>query len=181
MNPRRRSGTGFTLIELLVVIAIIGILAAFSMPMLNKASQSAKRAQALADLKTIETAVKAYYNDYSKFPHNSGNVNDFSYGTLGGTPNLQLMNVLRAMSGPGNVNHVSNPRRIMYIEIPERGLDPSGNFIDPWKRQYEITVDTGFDNDCKNVPVYGTVAGRIVLAWSQGPEEADPADNIKSW
>ena len=181
MNKAHGRDCGFTLIELLVVIAIIGILASIAMPVLSKAMQSAKKAQAAAELKTIETAVKAYFNDYSKYPHNSGKQDDYSYGTLGAVPNSELMNVLRAIDGPGNVTHVNNPRRIVYIELAERGVDADGNFIDPWKRQYEITVDTAFDNDCKNVPVYGTVANRPVAAWSQGVDEADPADNIKSW
>jgi len=52
----------FTLIELLVVIAIIGILAAISMPVISKAMQAAKKAQAAAEIKTIETARYEYFS-----------------------------------------------------------------------------------------------------------------------
>ncbi|HRZ12945.1 MAG TPA: type II secretion system protein [Kiritimatiellia bacterium] len=176
-----RKNKGFTLIELLVVIAIIGILAAISVPVISKAMISAKKAQAAAEIKTIETAVKAYFNDYSRFPHNSGQQDDLTYSELGAVANAQLLNVLRAIDGPGNATHVNNPRRIVYIELADKALDGDGNFIDPWQRQYTITVDTAFDNDCKNVPVYGTVANRPVAAWSRGPEADLDDDNIKSW
>lgn len=176
-----KSTKGFTLIELLVVIAIIGILAAISMPVISKAMQSAKKAQAAAEIKTIETAVKAFFNDYSKFPHNSGLQTDFTYSELGAVDNVELMNVLRAIDGPGNTTHVNNPRRIVFIELPEKGLDMNGNFIDPWQRQYIVTVDTAFDNDCKGIAPYGTVPNRAVIAWSRGPEDTTDDDNIKSW
>jgi len=182
MKTHRSWRSAFTLIELLVVIAIIGILASITVPVIGKALTAAKKAQAQTEMKTIETAIKAYYNDYSKYPHGSGNSQDYSYGALAGTPNGQLMNVLRALNAVGNVNHINNPRRIVYIELPEKGADALGNFIDPWQRQYEITVDTGFDNDCKNVlGGYGTIPNRTTAIWSQGPEENDPADDIKSW
>ncbi|MBU1909358.1 MAG: type II secretion system GspH family protein [Verrucomicrobia bacterium] len=181
MNRTGTRRSGFTLIELLVVIAIIGILASIAMPMIGKAIQSAKKAQAAAEIKTIETAIKAYFNDYSKYPHNSGQQTDYSYGVLAGNDNKLLLNVLRAIDGVGNVNNVNNPRRIVYVELAERAVDVEGNFIDPWQRQYEVTVDTAFDNDSKNVPVNGTVANRPVVAWSRGQEVDDPADNIKSW
>ena len=186
MKTHRSLRAGFTLIELLVVIAIIGILASITVPVIGKALTAAKKAQAQAEIKTIETAVKAFYNDYSKYPHGNGNPGDYNYGELGTTPNHELMNVLRAINGPGNVNNVANPRRIVYIELPEKGVDENGNFIDPWQRQYEITLDTAFDNDCKSVPGgYGTLANRTTAVWSRGPEgengQRDPSNDIKSW
>lgn len=186
---------GFTLIELLVVMGIIMLLAAIATPAIFKALESGKKNQALTEVKSIETAVKAYFNDYAKFPHGSGQAADYGYGTLAARDNLELMNVLRAVDGVGNVNHVNNPRRIVYLEVPDYALqggnpgsEANKNFIDPWKQQYEITVDTGFDDQCtlsRGGYVPGSPIRRTVVVWSTGPEQPPPnpitKDDIKSW
>ena len=179
----RHSRLAFTLVELLVVIAIIGILAAILLPTVQKAFEKAEKAQAQAEIKSIETATKAYLNEYSKFPRDSGVAADFSYGTDGGTDNKELVNVLRSIDGPGNTSYAANPRKIPFLEAPEKSLDLGGNFLDPWGQQYEITVDTGFDNKCDNVEGgYGAVLSRNVVVWSKGPDgEAATGDELKSW
>lgn len=60
--------TGFTLIEMLVVISIIGILATLVAANLNSARSRARDAQRKSDLKNIETALRLYYNDNSRYP-----------------------------------------------------------------------------------------------------------------
>lgn len=59
---------GFTLIELLVVIAIIGILSAVVLASLNDARAKARDAKRLSDMRTIHTALAAYYADNGRYP-----------------------------------------------------------------------------------------------------------------
>ena len=59
----------FTLIELLVVIAIIGIIAAVLMPVIDKATESARRSQCANNLRQIGIAIMLYVDEHDfKFP-----------------------------------------------------------------------------------------------------------------
>jgi len=64
----KQSKLGFTLIEVIVVIAIIGTLASISTFALGKSRDKGNDARRKADLKTIQTAAVAYYQDYKQFP-----------------------------------------------------------------------------------------------------------------
>ncbi|MDP8242760.1 MAG: prepilin-type N-terminal cleavage/methylation domain-containing protein [Candidatus Hinthialibacter antarcticus] len=58
----------FTLIELLVVVAIIGILTSIAMPNFQHAQIKAKTTRALADMRTLVTALEAYSTDNNSYP-----------------------------------------------------------------------------------------------------------------
>lgn len=60
---KRRFHSGFTLIELLVVIAIIAILAAILFPVFTSATNAAKTAACLNNMKQIGTGVLMYSQD----------------------------------------------------------------------------------------------------------------------
>jgi type II secretion system protein G len=70
MNDRRKTerAGGFTLIELLIVVAIIAILAAIAVPNFLEAQTRSKVSRAAADLRSIRTAVEAYYIDNNAYP-----------------------------------------------------------------------------------------------------------------
>jgi prepilin-type N-terminal cleavage/methylation domain-containing protein len=59
---------GFTLIELLIVVAIIAILAAIAVPNFLEAQTRSKVSRVKADLRTLTTAVEAYYVDNNGYP-----------------------------------------------------------------------------------------------------------------
>lgn len=59
---------GFTLIELLIVIVIIGIIATFSVIIINQARAKARDAQRLSDIKQISTALELYRADEESYP-----------------------------------------------------------------------------------------------------------------
>ncbi|MEO5936009.1 MAG: prepilin-type N-terminal cleavage/methylation domain-containing protein [Terriglobales bacterium] len=70
---------GFSLIELLIVVAIILIIAAIAIPNLLRARISANESAAVANLRTINTALVTYLSTYSTFPP-TGSFNRLSDG-----------------------------------------------------------------------------------------------------
>lgn len=72
---RHRGQRGFTLIELLVVIAVLGILAGVVIFNIVGVSGRGSSAACQTDLKTVQTAVIAYYSDNSNaYPTSGGTV-----------------------------------------------------------------------------------------------------------
>ena len=74
---------GFSLIELLIVVAIILIIAAIAIPNLLRARISANESAAVANMRTINTALVTYLSTYSTFPAGA----NFNYLSDGGTSN----------------------------------------------------------------------------------------------
>lgn len=64
----RRREPGFTLIELLIVVAIIAILAAIAVPNFLEAQTRSKASRAMADLRSIATALEMYNVDNQHYP-----------------------------------------------------------------------------------------------------------------
>ena len=58
---------GFTLAELVVVIAILGILAGLAIPRFIGATETARGARVIADLRTVESALSMYYAKNGNF------------------------------------------------------------------------------------------------------------------
>lgn len=70
--------SGFTLIELLVVISLIGILSTLILANLNSARERSRDVQRKSDLRSVQTALRLYYNDVGSFPASNS-----SYAILG--------------------------------------------------------------------------------------------------
>src|ERR1700744_4071164 len=66
-SPREKQA-GFTLMELLTVIAVIGILTAFTIPVLRGVQRSAKISRVKAELQQVETALENYKSRYGFYP-----------------------------------------------------------------------------------------------------------------
>lgn len=67
-GKKTTSHRAFTLIELLIVVAIIAILAAIAIPNFLEAQTRSKVSRALADMRTVATAIESYIVDNNKFP-----------------------------------------------------------------------------------------------------------------
>jgi prepilin-type N-terminal cleavage/methylation domain-containing protein len=130
---------GFTLIELLVVIAILSLLITLGAKGLRSARISAKKAQALVEMKSIETAIKAYLTTYGKLPVEAGD-QGASDPEPGEAFSLTVIDILTA------VNTSDNPREIVFIEPQIASSAATGNaFLDPWGEPYLIALDTDYN------------------------------------
>ncbi|MCG8585523.1 MAG: DUF1559 domain-containing protein [Pirellulales bacterium] len=105
--PRRH---GHTLIELLTVLIIVGVLIAVVMPAVQRARESARRAQCIHNLGQLAQAVHMYVTDdpYGRFPGYQAFATD---GTtkIGWAP--QLFNYL------GREDLGQDPAQATYVEI----------------------------------------------------------------
>ncbi len=63
MKLTKKHKAGFTLIELMIVVAIIGILAAIAIPNFVKFQARSKQSEVKANLKSLFTAEKSYYQE----------------------------------------------------------------------------------------------------------------------
>jgi len=66
---RSKRSHGFTLIELLIVVAIIAILAAIAVPNFLEAQTRAKVSRVRSDMRTLATALEAYFVDNNHYPY----------------------------------------------------------------------------------------------------------------
>jgi len=67
-DPTEAPSRGFTLLELLVVIAIISLLSSAVLASISGARASARDTRRKQDMRQIERALQAYFNDHNEFP-----------------------------------------------------------------------------------------------------------------
>lgn len=58
----------FTLIEILVAVAVIGIISTIAVVLLKGGKASSRDTRRVADIKSIQTALFMYRNDYGVYP-----------------------------------------------------------------------------------------------------------------
>jgi type II secretory pathway pseudopilin PulG len=157
---------------LLVVIAIIAILMALLFPAIQGVKNQAHKAEAASHVNGICAAVKSYYTEYGQYPNAvpAGSTppttpQDTVVGdTAAGMTNYNnlLFDILRNNSASSNVSYAQNPRQIVFFDgkqaanptTPKSGfMDSSagtktylGCFFDPWGKQYNVVMDTMYQN-----------------------------------
>ena len=136
--PSRRSG--FTLVELLVVMGIIAILATAVLTTGSSVINSAKRAKAASNATQIQTAVLAYYTEYSIYPNLTSPTAPTTDIYVSTQANWYVMSVV--LSGgfdPGNpiagqvtaAPYNQNTRQIPFLNFNKADLDSSGTYSVP--------------------------------------------------
>lgn len=173
------SGRGaFTLAELLVVIGIIGLLIGILATVIPRAVEAGEKAKVKTELTSLVAAVKAYRQEYGRYPINhSLDVNEYTswYGP-GNPPRTNECKVLiRILSGENlSFDGIEmNPKGVRFLE----GASPDGVFMDPWGNQYGLKMDTSEDG---KLEYYGSNGSNnlsltvIAVSFGPGPKGTQP-------
>lgn len=132
------------------------ILPALLIPAVAGGIRAGRSAQAQNEIRGIQTAVTAYYNEYGRVPQVRGNAE-----------------LIEALTG-------ANPRQIVFLEVDMSSLD-DGALVDPWSEAYAIALD--FD-DADSVTVGDQTLPHRCAVWSYGPNRQDEkgmGDDLVSW
>jgi len=131
--------SAFTLVELLVVVSIIGLLVGLLAAGIPRAMDAGMKAKAKGEATAIVAAVKAYKQEYGRFP---GNVNqsNVTFGISSPTT-IDLIKVLNGDSTTSlDGSQAANPKGTRFLEGSKGG---TSGLPDPWGNQYIVVVDTG--------------------------------------
>lgn len=221
-SPRLLRLSAFTLIELLVVISIIAILMGLLFPAIGLIKETARKAQSKTEVSGIVAAVKQYQTEYGKFPPIEETASDTTKDAIAGEPdigakadNADLMNVLRGI--PEGINESPknrfNPKVVVFLEgkaasdpkAPKGGFagqnaQKKGCFFDPWGKQYNIVLDSNYDNEIDMTQAYKDFQGKDqprvtcgafalgkdnLLGSKKNPgyykKDNEPSDDVVSW
>lgn len=193
INSGRGGRAAFSLVELLVVISIVGLLAGLSAVTIPKAMESGKKARAKGDLQAIVAAVKAYRQEYGKYPVGISKMDQASdeFNSWYGPPTTttESKDLMKILSGDTTVQkdgQTMNPKGIRFLE----GAKTDGTFQDPWGNQYSVKMDT---NESGGLEYYNPAGGNAenirvtVIAVSLGKNKTQDnpdnktCDDVFSW
>ena len=120
-----------------MVISIIGMLAGIMVPTITKAMEAGKKAKAKGELTAIVAAVKAYKQEYGRFPGDPAASNRL-YSSNSSPKMEDLMKVLGGNAMTELDGQIANLKGVRFFE----GGQTNGILYDPWSRQYLVLVDS---------------------------------------
>jgi len=160
---------GFTLIELLIVVAIIAILAAIAVPNFLEAQVRSKVSRAKTDMRTLATALEAYYVD-----NNAYSGSGIDQGAQGLTVNSML--------SPAANNDGSNASgRLTFATFRTGSSDGAGHMLTTPIAYINALMSDPFADTKASAFGYfcaggiGNAAGWMV--WSYGPDTDEAKKN----
>jgi hypothetical protein len=186
-SAARRSRAGLSRPEITFFLGLAVVTATLAITATLRLWQRQRQALARMDIEEVIAACRRFHREYGAWPTaQGGDEGDLRVG--GPISNSWVLNVLRAVDGPGNEGHRVNKQRMVFLEAqplrPGRpGLNEVGELLDPWGAQYQLVLDTDHDNVCEvRDSVYGRIIGEGMIMWSCGPDKtSDTPDDIRSW
>ena len=159
-----------------MVVGIIGLLVGLISVGVPKAMEAGKKAKVKGELTAIVAAVKAYKQEYGRFPGDLAQSNFmFSSNSF-----VSLINVLsgdstNTLSG----TQPANPKGVRFFEGSK---GETNGLPDPWDKQYMVIVDTAEIGTITYTNAGTTMNLRLsVLAFSYGKDgKADTASGSKN-
>jgi prepilin-type N-terminal cleavage/methylation domain-containing protein len=170
--------SAFTLVELLVVVSIIGLLVGLLAAGIPRAMDAGMKAKAKGESTAIVAAVKAYKQEYGRFP---GDVTQ-SNVTFSSSSSPSVQNLIKVLNGDSttsldNSSQAANPKGVRFLEGSKGG---TSGLPDPWGNQYVVVVDTGETGGVTYTNAGTVVNLRVsVLAVSYGSDGAKDTQSGK--
>jgi prepilin-type N-terminal cleavage/methylation domain-containing protein len=185
--------SSFTLVEMLVVIGIIAILGSLVISAGGSALRAAKRAKAQNMANSIQTAVLAYYTEYSVYPiPSTATANtDVFYGPsdLANWSNIVVAlcgNVSAANGTAVTSTLVANTRQIAFLTMRNSDVDansvplnPINPYTSPANQYFCIAMDGNYDGLLGNTsPLTTTITN---FAYPSMPTTNGIAQGVAVW
>jgi type II secretory pathway pseudopilin PulG len=125
---------------MLVVIGIIAILAAILMPALSSARKQVREGATRAEIKNLEVAMTAYYQDWGEYPPDMRESGDSSAESLV----YHLGNTFRVSAGTGEIDASQNGGP--YFDFDPKRLE-EGRYVDHLGEADRTVCYYQFDNN----------------------------------
>ena len=135
---KQKFSFGFTLVELLVVVSIIGLLVGLLAAGIPLAIEKGMTAKAKGETTAIVAAIKAYKQEYGKFPGDPSITNRLFSSNSSPDTIKTLMKVLGGDAAATLNSEIANPKGVRFFE----GSKTDGTMTDPWGGQYLVLVDS---------------------------------------